>query len=246
MAATRVTAVGGVAAALLLALSGPPPHVAVRQLRDADPAGAPTDLLVAVLTLVSSALVAWLALTVLLTAVGRLPGTAGTVARSAVRVVAPAAVRRAVELTLGVGLATGALGAGPAAAVTPHAGVSIGSTASDLPALGQEPGAPDGGIGARRAELDWPLDVRVPAAEAPAPAAEVPTLVVVRPGDTLWGLAEQGLRASGEAAPSTAQVAQAWPLWWSANRAVIGDDPDLILPGTALVPPTTSTATQPP
>ena len=32
-------------------------------------------------------------------------------------------------------------------------------------------------------------------------------------------------------------VARAWPLWWQANRSVIGEDPDLILPGQILHAP---------
>jgi nucleoid-associated protein YgaU len=62
--------------------------------------------------------------------------------------------------------------------------------------------------------------------------------VLVRPGDSLWDLARSALASSSAAAPSTAQVAVAWPAWWTANRAVIGDNPDLLLPGTVLRVPT--------
>jgi hypothetical protein len=44
-----------------------------------------------------------------------------------------------------------------------------------------------------------------------------PRVVVVRPGDTLWGLAEQEL---GDGA--------AWPRIYDLNRDVIGPDPDVI------------------
>lgn len=60
--------------------------------------------------------------------------------------------------------------------------------------------------------------------------------VVVQPGDSLWALATHELRAQG-ITPTTAAVAARWPVWWSANRAVIGADPDLLRPGTALTPP---------
>jgi nucleoid-associated protein YgaU len=60
-----------------------------------------------------------------------------------------------------------------------------------------------------------------------------PAEVVVRPGDSLWRIAEQHLPAE---APPTA-VAAAWPQWWSANRAVVGDDPDLLVPGQVLQVP---------
>lgn len=50
---------------------------------------------------------------------------------------------------------------------------------------------------------------------------------VVRPGDSLWSIAE--------AAPGAADdVEERWREIWAANRDVIGDDPDLILPGQRL------------
>jgi nucleoid-associated protein YgaU len=58
--------------------------------------------------------------------------------------------------------------------------------------------------------------------------------VVVREGDSLWALAarELGAGATSEA------IAARWPEWYAANRHVIGDDPNLILPGQVLrVPP---------
>jgi LysM repeat protein len=57
--------------------------------------------------------------------------------------------------------------------------------------------------------------------------------VVVQPGDSLGGIAARHLPA----AASDAQIAQAWPAWWSANRAAVGADPDVIHPGTRLTPP---------
>ena len=60
--------------------------------------------------------------------------------------------------------------------------------------------------------------------------------MVVRPGDSLWSIAETSLRRTG-AQPSDRQVALAWPRWWAANREAVGDDPDLLLPGTVLRPP---------
>lgn len=57
--------------------------------------------------------------------------------------------------------------------------------------------------------------------------------VVVRAGDSLWSIAARALPKSS----ADRQIAQAWPRWWSANRAVIGDDPDLIHPGAQLSAP---------
>lgn len=57
--------------------------------------------------------------------------------------------------------------------------------------------------------------------------------VVVQRGDTLWAIAARHLRP--DATP--AEIATEWPRWYAANRSAIGDDPDLILPGTILSPP---------
>ncbi|TDW95490.1 LysM domain-containing protein [Kribbella pratensis] len=62
----------------------------------------------------------------------------------------------------------------------------------------------------------------------------VPVRVVVRKGDSLWSIAarELGPRATADA------IAARWPDWYATNRQVIGNDPDLILPGQVLrIPP---------
>ncbi len=57
-----------------------------------------------------------------------------------------------------------------------------------------------------------------------------PPAVVVRPGDTLWALAEHDLPA-----PATdRQVTARWHSVYRRNRGVIGPDPDLIRPGQVL------------
>ena len=57
--------------------------------------------------------------------------------------------------------------------------------------------------------------------------------LVVRRGDTLWAIAA---RALGPGA-SDADVAAEWPRWWLHNKPVIGENPDLLIPGTALTAP---------
>lgn len=57
--------------------------------------------------------------------------------------------------------------------------------------------------------------------------------VTVHRGDTLWGIAAAHLGPHA----SEADIAREWPRWYAANRAVIGDDPDLILAGQVLVIP---------
>lgn len=72
-------------------------------------------------------------------------------------------------------------------------------------------------------------------ASAPGPRAGIDQedVVAVRPGDSLWTLAARHLGPGATAA----QVAEAWPRWWAANRDVVGDDPDLLRPGQLLRPP---------
>jgi resuscitation-promoting factor RpfA len=55
----------------------------------------------------------------------------------------------------------------------------------------------------------------------------------VVPGDSLWRIAARHLGPT--ATPS--DVAAHWPRWYEANRATIGPDPDLMLVGTRLRPP---------
>jgi nucleoid-associated protein YgaU len=65
---------------------------------------------------------------------------------------------------------------------------------------------------------------------AEGPAHPRHPAVVVRPGDTLWALAEHDLPP-----PAThQQVTARWHAVYRRNRGVIGPDPDLILPGQVL------------
>jgi hypothetical protein len=56
---------------------------------------------------------------------------------------------------------------------------------------------------------------------------------VVRPGDSLWDIAQQGLSAGA----SEAAISRHVHALHRVNRDVIGSDPDLIYPGTPLVLP---------
>ncbi len=67
----------------------------------------------------------------------------------------------------------------------------------------------------------------------PRPTAALLEAVTVRRGDTLWSIAARHLGSEA----GDAEIAQEWPRWYAANRAVVGADPDLIQPGTQLVPP---------
>jgi hypothetical protein len=50
----------------------------------------------------------------------------------------------------------------------------------------------------------------------------------------LWNIAARHLGPHA----SAAEIARAWPRWYAANRAVIGIDPGVILPGQVLYAPT--------
>jgi nucleoid-associated protein YgaU len=57
--------------------------------------------------------------------------------------------------------------------------------------------------------------------------------VVVLDGDSLWSIAANRLGTGSTAL----YIGAEWPRWYAANRDVIGDDANLILPGQLLNPP---------
>jgi nucleoid-associated protein YgaU len=72
-----------------------------------------------------------------------------------------------------------------------------------------------------------------------AASTPVTAVVTVRPGDTLWGLAAAALPATA----SDAAVDRTWRRWYAANQHTVGPDPDLLLPGQRLVPPSSAERT---
>ncbi|WP_198588629.1 hypothetical protein [Geodermatophilus chilensis] len=190
-----------------------------------DTAGAETVLLAGVAAL---AWVVWLwgALGLTLTALSALPGVAGALARALTRCLLPAGARRAAALALGVGLVT----SGPLlAACSPTAGALPQTLAV---ASAQAPAAPPGPV------ADWPgTPTPTPAAAAPAPVPDWPAPVegghVVLRGECLWDIAAADLARRTGSTPTDGEVATAVDAWWHANAAVIGPDPDLLLPGQA-------------
>lgn len=111
-------------------------------------------------------------------------------------------------------------------------GIAVVSAAAGVLAAG--PAAADGGPLDRPAPASVPVTALVSPPVAPRPPRPAPDpAVVVRRGDTLWGIAASRL---GRGTPP-AQVARAWPRWYAANRGVVGPDPGLIRPGQRLAPP---------
>ena len=143
----------------------------------------------------------------------------------------PALLRRA--LLVG---AAGALAVAPAHAeslTAPSSADPVRHTVSGLPL----PDRPDVWSGPHQPPAPRAAATSAPApAPVPAPAPTSSRAVEVRPGDTLWGIAARSL--PGDA--SVADIARATQRWHHANRAVIGDDPDLIIPAQVLDPPTGS------
>ena len=205
-----------------LAMASPDAWARLRGLpgrRGADLATAVTD----VATLAALLAWTWLLVVAALTMLTALPGVARPRLEGVVKHLAPVATRRALLALLGVGallvpapVAADRLGSPQPVA---SAGVKWGEV------HGQAPGSLLQGL---------PLPDRPtgqPAADHRPPQEH--DEVVVAPGDTLWEIAARSLGPRA----STAAIARAWPAWFAANRSAIGDDPDLIVPGTVLRPP---------
>jgi hypothetical protein len=163
---------------------------------------------------------AWGVLGLLLTAASAVPGAIGGAARGLLRVLLPTGARRAAALALGIGMAVN----GPLLVGTAVAQPASPGTSSPIPDWPSTAAAPP----VASPVPDWP--------GPPPPAASASAHVVV-PGDCLWEIAAEGLRApTGRPAPN-ADIAVAVAGWWHANRTVVGPDPDLLLPGQVLRPP---------
>lgn len=129
----------------------------------------------------------------------------------------PTALRRLVLAACGVALAGGVVSpavATPGQLHQDHPGAPTQAIVQGLPLPERATGAiPGGGRVTHSLSLTqrWHVSGRV---------------VVVRPGDTLWDLAERDLPETA----GSAAIAHRWHLIYDLNRNVIGDDPDLIHP----------------
>ena len=132
----------------------------------------------------------------------------------------PAPLRRLVLGACGVAVAGGLLT--PAYAVGAVAGDGRGTEASVVSGLP----LPDRATAAMHVSRLVSRRAR----SAPAPQPNGAAGVVVRPGDTLWALAEDTLPPGA----TDASVAGRWRLIYRLNRATVGPDPDLIRPAQHL------------
>ncbi|BEP14700.1 LysM peptidoglycan-binding domain-containing protein [Acidothermaceae bacterium B102] len=249
-ARTAVVAVAAVstASAALLRLAWLP-GVRVSGLPAALTSASPEQSLPLLLALAMCAFAGWLAVAVACTVAGQLPGTAGRWSRATLRRVAPAAVRRTLEVTLGLTtvLATTsgvAHAAGPAGRVATSQNAAVQQVAA--PVLNLDRPASPTSAPAVTIDLDRPVPMvhhdpgrglslvtSVPTRMPAAQALSSP-LVTVRPGDSLWRIAARALPRGA----SETSIERSWHRWYRANRSVIGPDPGLLQPGQQLVPPT--------
>lgn len=122
--------------------------------------------------------------------------------------------------------------AAPGAAAPPDAGSPASEPSPAVPGtIAVEPAAP-GQPDTPATEPAIPVRVDLADRGLPGGGGRPPTVVVV-PGDTLWEIAAAHLGDS----PPDAEIAQAVTRWYAANRAAVGADPDLILPGLTLRAP---------
>ena len=131
----------------------------------------------------------------------------------------PAPVRRLVLRACGVAVASGLAGG---LALSP-AGATPGSLERDRPST------PSTSVASSPALATTPVAASVPEDRR-----------VVRPGDSLWRIAEAELLRRHGHEPTVAEVAAYWPRIHAANRALVGPDPDLVRPGVPLVLPAPS------
>lgn len=207
---------------------------------------------------------AWLALAALASLLAHLPGRVGRLLDTWSRSWSPAVVRRVAAVLVGASV-SGVLAPGSAvgaAAPAPSPGFAVTAPADAGPASGPpggdraaEPGTRGGD---RAAAPGFTVTTSEPADTGrPAPSPGwVPGRPVVRPqaspdlvsgtprrtsgaevvvlrGDSLWSIVARHLGPEA----TDAEVAAQWPRWHAANRSVIGDDPDLLLPGQVLHAP---------
>lgn len=176
---------------------------------------------------------AWATLVVLAALLAHLPGRVGRRASLVAAIWSPVAARRLAALLVGATLAGGASVSFASAA--PGASRAIPAVAHEAtsPAPLVAATAPGPGPGWTPSR---PL-VRPQASAALVTGSAVRgtsrSRMVVHRGDTLWGI------VAGYLGPEAgdADVAREWPRWHEANRDVVGDDPDRILPGQVLRSP---------
>ncbi|WP_198554229.1 LysM peptidoglycan-binding domain-containing protein [Nocardioides alpinus] len=169
------------------------------------------DLLVAVCGTGLALALAWLWVITTLTVAGLLAGTARTAENHT-----GGATHRLVLLACGVAVVAGT-------------GVPAMATGGDGRDLLVGLTLPERAVAPPQQHRPAASADHVEPAARTAPTA--PDTYVVRPGDSLWSIAA--------AHPGQGDLDSRWRAIWQTNHGVVGDDPDLIIPGQALrLPPT--------
>ena len=192
-----------------------------------------TDLLTACCAAALLVCAGWVVFTAALMTATRLatvlvPGSAmlATCSRLAERA-CPRVARAALVGLLGLGAGTAT--AGPALADPSGTGSTTSSTRTSTgTSSGTSPGGLDGLAVPDRAVGGAPT-AGTSRTTPPTP----PRVVHVQRGDSLWTIAGRLLPAGA----ADARVTEAWHRLHHANHSRIGDDPDLIFPGTRLMVP---------
>ncbi len=239
------TAAGALAAAACgLAALAPPGRlrdeltaVSTAPQATADALGADAVALSLVGVLAWAAL-AWLIVAGTSVAAGALPGRLGRVATRVSGAVVPAAARRLLAGLLGVALLTGIGAAAHADPVQPPRVAAVAQLDLDWPVTAPRSPLAEAVAGkpANPPAPATPSSRASPPGESPLPVVtprQTGAEVVVLRGDSLWSIAKAHLGAHA----GDREIAAEWPRWWAANRAVVGDDPDLLLPDQRLGPP---------
>jgi hypothetical protein len=200
--------------------------------RTVDTAG-PDALVLAAAGLLAWAVWLWGAIGLGLTALTAAPGVLGAASSIVLRLLLPTAARRGAAVLLGLGLGVTPL-VGTVSVLVPTSASAAGPATAD-------PVVPDWPFPASPASPalattvpDWPGPPPVP---GPSPTGRSGSHVVLR-GECLWHIAADGLAQGGAATPTDGEIAAAVHAWWTTNASVIGPDPDHLLPGQVLVPPT--------
>ncbi|KGN36992.1 hypothetical protein N803_16380 [Knoellia subterranea KCTC 19937] len=216
------------------------------------------ELVILTASSLALAIAAWLCAGTLLELLSHVPGRIGRVAQRWSDRLTPALARRVAAFVLGVGV--GVAGGPTQSVAAPRgSGSSVVASVADpgflpapsssapanpaTPAVPADPGfapappeagftpasptvrpQPDPGLLAGR-----PHRTGQPG-DPPLTGAHDDAQVVVHRGDSLWSIAARHLGPRA----TDAEIAAEWPRWFEANRSVIGDDPDRILPGQIL------------
>ena len=192
------------------------------------------------------ALALWWVLGLVLSVLSALLHRAGhAAAAAAAGALAPAFMKRLAVAVVGVNLVAGAGAARAADSVTTAPGQTVAVLQTPAHAAGQHPAVT---LPEAESKLPSPGPADSPAAPqwkptGPHPGANVfirpgradaeAARTVVREGDSLWSL------AAGQLGPQAgnAEIAAHWPRWHERNRTVVGNNPDLIVPGQILEAP---------